>query len=145
MREIKPKVLRVSLSSESTHRATAIVRIGPLVIHGFRVIKSNPDDEPFVVAPQFERERKGVSGKMYFPVLQYPASWQKSISDAVLAAWIETLANGENHDEITQMMETGLSWCCDAPIETGAVIQSGRHKGHGPRYCSQCNTEVYRV
>lgn len=148
MNEIKTpkiKVLRISISSENSHRASAVVRIGPLVIHGFRVIKQNPDDEPIVVGPMWERERRGVSGKMYFPVLQYPTSWHKAISEAVLAAWIDVLANGKNHDDITQMMETGLSWCCDASIETGAVIQSGRHKGHGPRYCSQCHTEVYRV
>ena len=36
------------------------------------------------------------------------------------------------------LMAKGLSDCCEAPIDRSRVIESGRYKGHGPRYCSKC-------
>ena len=32
----------------------------------------------------------------------------------------------------------GLSFCCEAPLDDNQTIQSGEHKGHGPRTCSKC-------
>lgn len=39
----------------------------------------------------------------------------------------------------------GTSSCCGAPIDTSHVIPSGRHMGHGPRYCSKCGRCLFMV
>jgi hypothetical protein len=41
------------------------------------------------------------------------------------------------------LIQQGLSPCCEAPIDTSQVIQEGRNKGHGPRYCSKCGDFVF--
>ena len=43
------------------------------------------------------------------------------------------------------LMARGLSSCCEAPIDESQVIRAGRHKGHGPRYCSKCGRCVLIV
>lgn len=43
------------------------------------------------------------------------------------------------------LLNRGLSSCCEAPIDERAVIREGRHKGHGPRYCSKCGNCVFIV
>jgi len=43
------------------------------------------------------------------------------------------------------LLKRGLSHCCEAPINESQVIQSGRHKGHGPRFCSKCGTLLFLV
>jgi hypothetical protein len=51
-------------------------------------------------------------------------------------------------DEIHQFEENmmkGLSNCCQAPIDESHVITKGRHKGHGPRFCSKCKRLAYMV
>jgi hypothetical protein len=39
----------------------------------------------------------------------------------------------------------GLSGCCEAALNTRQVITSGRHKGHGPRFCSKCGAIAFLV
>jgi hypothetical protein len=39
----------------------------------------------------------------------------------------------------------GLSGCCEAPLDLQQVITSGRHKGHGPRFCSKCGVIAFLV
>jgi len=54
----------------------------------------------------------------------------------------------EQEKEFKRQMDLlmqGLSSCCEAPIDTTQVIQSGRYKGHGPRICSKCRKLVFRV
>jgi hypothetical protein len=38
-----------------------------------------------------------------------------------------------------------VSTCCDAPIDESQVIKSGEHKGHGPRFCTNCKKVVFMV
>jgi hypothetical protein len=45
----------------------------------------------------------------------------------------------------TDLMQRGLSSCCEAPIDESQVIKSGRHKGHGPRFCSKCHRCAFMV
>jgi hypothetical protein len=42
-------------------------------------------------------------------------------------------------------LKDDVSSCCNAPIDKSRVIQRGKHKGHGPRYCSKCKSVVYVV
>lgn len=37
------------------------------------------------------------------------------------------------------------SACCGAEIDDSHVIQSGRYKGHGARFCSKCGKVAYIV
>lgn len=48
-------------------------------------------------------------------------------------------------DAAIEKMMNGISPCCDAPIDERCVIPSGRHKGHGPRFCSACKKWMYSV
>lgn len=43
------------------------------------------------------------------------------------------------------LMQKGLSDCCEAPFDTSRVITSGRFKNHGPRYCSRCHRLLFMV
>lgn len=49
------------------------------------------------------------------------------------------------HKRTMDLLARGLSSCCEAPLNTSQVIQSGRHKGHGPRFCSACGKCVFIV
>jgi hypothetical protein len=44
-----------------------------------------------------------------------------------------------------ELIKSGKSPCCSAPIDESRVIKSGRHKGHGGRFCSQCGKVVFWV
>lgn len=58
----------------------------------------------------------------------------------------EELAVQEAKDErTTDLMRRGLSSCCESPIDESRVIREGRHKGHGPRFCSKCGRCVLVV
>jgi len=48
-------------------------------------------------------------------------------------------------DERLSALAAGLSSCCRAPLDISQVIQSGRHKGHGPRFCSACGKVAFLV
>lgn len=39
----------------------------------------------------------------------------------------------------------GVSSCCEAEIDHSHQIPDGRHKGHGPHYCSKCKKLAYYV
>ena len=43
------------------------------------------------------------------------------------------------------LLRQGLSGCCEAPIDMSQVITAGRHKNHGPRFCSKCKKVVMVV
>lgn len=47
--------------------------------------------------------------------------------------------------EINKIFGEKLSSCCNAAIDKSHVITSGRHKGHGPRYCSKCGRCLFMV
>lgn len=58
----------------------------------------------------------------------------------------EEIASEEAEFERTfDLMKRGLSSCCEAPFDERAVITSGRHQGHGPRYCSKCGKLAFMV
>lgn len=38
-----------------------------------------------------------------------------------------------------------ISTCCEAPLDESQVITGGRHKGHGPRFCSKCGRCCFMV
>lgn len=44
-----------------------------------------------------------------------------------------------------RLLANNLSSCCEAEIDASQVIPSGRHKGHGPRFCSKCRRVVLWV
>ena len=48
-------------------------------------------------------------------------------------------------DERLGALAAGLSPCCRAPLDTSQVIKAGRHKGHGPRFCSACGKLAFMV
>ena len=52
------------------------------------------------------------------------------------------LAREKRSDELRAR---GLSDCCEAAIDASRVIVSGRHKGHGPRFCSSCGRCLFMV
>ena len=45
----------------------------------------------------------------------------------------------------TDCLQRGVSSCCEAPLDTSHVITEGRHKGHGPRFCSKCHKCAFMV
>lgn len=48
-------------------------------------------------------------------------------------------------ERIERTSALDLSNCCEAPIDYSQVIEKGRYKNHGPRYCSKCNRCLYLV
>jgi hypothetical protein len=44
-----------------------------------------------------------------------------------------------------KMLENKKSPCCNADIDESRVIKSGRHNGHGGRYCSKCGKCLFWV
>ena len=42
-------------------------------------------------------------------------------------------------------LRADVSSCCEAPIDKSQVIKDGKHKNHGPRFCSKCKKMVYMV
>lgn len=55
----------------------------------------------------------------------------------------------DSKEEKEKMLDTisnkNSSACCNAPIDYSRVIKTGRHKGHGGRYCSKCGKCVFWV
>jgi len=43
------------------------------------------------------------------------------------------------------LIEQGLSACCEAPLDLSHVITDGQYKGHGPRFCSKCQKLAFMV
>lgn len=43
------------------------------------------------------------------------------------------------------LLDQGLSFCCEAPLDERQVITSGKYKGHGPRFCSKCKAFQFQV
>ena len=63
----------------------------------------------------------------------------------------EAITNAEEaaaEAEIQRLLDSldaGVSRCCQAAFDESQVIQSGRHKGHGHRFCSQCKKHLFTV
>lgn len=55
---------------------------------------------------------------------------------------VEQEAKIQRHMEL---MQKGLSSCCEEPFDTSQVIQSGEFKNHGPRFCSKCGKLAFMV
>lgn len=51
----------------------------------------------------------------------------------------------EEHERHIAMIIKGISPCCGEPLDTRQVIKSGRHKGHGPRFCPKCGKLAFMV
>jgi hypothetical protein len=51
----------------------------------------------------------------------------------------------KQHDEFMECLKKGISTCRKAPIDESHVIKTGRHKNHGPRFCSKCKRCVFMV
>ncbi len=73
-------------------QAYASVRIGPLVLHDFRVIQQGigtpAEQEAWVSVPQKawntpQGERK------FSPLLEMPREWKQPLTNAVISAWLE--------------------------------------------------------
>ncbi len=66
-------------------KAYVSVKIGPLTIHDFRVIKQ-ADQDAWVSVPQ--KSWNTPQGERKFsPLLELPPDWKGPLSDAVIAAW----------------------------------------------------------
>lgn len=48
-------------------------------------------------------------------------------------------------ERIERTSALDLSNCCEAPIDYSQVIEKGRYKNHGPRYCSKCKKCLFMV
>ncbi len=57
----------------------------------------------------------------------------------------EIEAEEKEFERLQELIQAGKSPCCEAPIDESRVITTGRHEGHGPRYCSKCKKLVYLV
>ena len=44
-----------------------------------------------------------------------------------------------------ELLGQGIAPCCNVPIDTSQVINSGKYVGHGPRYCSKCRKLLFTV
>ena len=64
--------------------------------------------------------------------LQHPTEEQVKQSESEMLFKLDKVAKG-------------ISPCCEASLDTSQVIQTGRHKGHGPRFCSKCGKFVMIV
>ena len=116
-------------------RAFASIKIGPLVIHDFRIIQQS-GQRAYVAAPQIEYEQFGK--RKFKPLLGYPDEWRDAINSAVLAAWEKEQSDDAQTDRFVALIEQGLSPCCEAELDESRVIKSGRYKGHGQKVCTLC-------
>lgn len=58
----------------------------------------------------------------------------------------EEIAKQEaQHKLFMDRMQQGLSSCCGAELDKSRVITEGRHKGHGPRFCTKCKRVAFLV
>lgn len=57
----------------------------------------------------------------------------------------KTAGRADRLEEAADRIGAGLSPCCGAPIDTSRVIKTGRHKNHGPRFCSECRRCCFMV
>lgn len=57
----------------------------------------------------------------------------------------EIQARIDENERFLGCLRRNVSTCCDAPIDESQVIPDGEHKGHGPRYCSQCHKLLFMV
>lgn len=57
----------------------------------------------------------------------------------------EIAASEAEFEQAMERLRRGVSSCCEAEIDESQVITSGRHKGHGPRYCTACRKLVFMV
>ena len=77
-------------------RAYVSVKIGPLVVHDFRVIKQ-PEQDAWVSVPQ--KSWNTPQGERKFsPLLELPPDWKQPLTNAVIAAW---------QDELRKQQTTG--------------------------------------
>jgi len=51
----------------------------------------------------------------------------------------------EDMKKTIDLVVKGLSPCCGAEVDHSHQIPDGRHKGHGPHYCSKCRKLAYYV
>ena len=61
--------------------------------------------------------------------------------------WTEEMiqADIDQWEETKRCIFADLSPCCKAPLDKTQVIQSGKYKNHGPRFCSKCKRVVFMV
>lgn len=74
------------------------------------------------------------NGQIVQPCEQYESTPREDIEQAE-----------RDMERAIELMKKGLSSCCEATIDESHVIREGEHKGHGPRYCSECGKVAYMV
>ena len=89
-------VLTVKTLTEGNLRAIASVQIGPLVIHGCRVVQQ-PGQAAWTSAPQSEWT-DAAGKKKYKSILEWPREWGQAITQAIEAEL-------KDHPEGTRRME----------------------------------------
>lgn len=99
---------------------------------------------------KYRHERHGSQGSPYSLSRSLPCMGKYNLGGATcvkleLLSAEEIAADEAAHQRTMDLMRLGLSSCCEAPIDESQVIRSGRHKGHGPRFCSKCRRCVFMV
>lgn len=89
---------------------------------------------------------RGSDGRL--PCLSPPAvSFAPTAAcDKIRLPTLDEITQGEKEmEEALEDLRLGRSHCCKAPLDERSVITSGRHKGHGARYCSKCGRVAFLV
>ena len=87
-----PKIRVVALRTlpDGNVRAFVSVKIGPIVLHGFKVVQQ-PGQRAYVSLPQVEYN--DASGKRRFsPLLELPDTWKNALQVAILEHWAQECA-----------------------------------------------------
>lgn len=98
---------------------------------------------------RLDHEPKGV-GVVSFPRRSWPCMRNNNPAGAVCASQsfptsAEVAAEVAEIDIAEAWIDAGRSPCCDAALDESQVITAGRHKGHGPRFCSTCRKVAFLV
>jgi len=95
------------------------------------------------------RHFTGTMNRLCTSKIEYPKDevcWGENYCDGYSPLTIEELKDKDvEMQRHMELMRQGLSSCCEAPFDTSQVITEGRHKNHGPRFCSKCKRLCFMV
>lgn len=94
--------------------------------------RQHPGSGPYSIGRSFPCLGKYNLGGATCPKLELPTAQEVESEEA---------ASKRSMD----LLRRGLSSCCEAAIDESRVIRDGRHKGHGPRFCSKCGKCLFIV
>lgn len=80
-----------------------------------------------------------------FPCIPHMNTMGATCDKAEFPTEAEIDAAIERGERALRLIAENKSPCCEAEIDCRRVIPAGRHKGHGPRFCSRCGKLVFMV